>query len=234
MQKEAEMNLDLLKAEWDARDARLEQALSLNTNMLRLSLVEQHRRDIAKWGWVDKYELIAGVPIFIYLLWFMSHFYMDLKFALPCLSMLIWIIVIPILNHQQRHALQDLDFSLPVMSLQKRLSEIKAARLRLFKWAFLLGQIVWFIPFLLVLFQGLFGVDLYVKTQNFIAPNLVFGVIFIPLAIGISKLLSGRLEGSVRFQAFTDMLAGKDFQNTRSFLKKLQQFEETPVDEIKV
>ncbi|MFZ6658358.1 hypothetical protein [Undibacterium sp. TJN19] len=225
------MNLDLLKAEWTARDARLEQALSLNTNMLRLSLVEQHRREIAKWGWVDKYELIVGVPVCIYLIWFLLNFTSQVQFALPCALMLLWTMVFPILNHKQRHRLQALDFSTPIMSLQKQLGELKAARLRLLKWAFLLGQIVWFIPFLLVFFKGVLGVDLYVKTQNFIFPNLVFGIVFIPAAIGISKLLSGRLGRSGRFQEFTDMLAGKDFQHTRLFLEKLQQFEQLPEDD---
>jgi len=222
------MNLDLLKAEWQARDQGLEQAIRMNTQMLRLSLLEQHRRDIRKWGWVDKYEIVAGIPVFIYLIWFLSHYIMDLKFSLPALAILAWTITLPLLNHQQRHALQDLDFAQPITSVQRQLAELKARRLNLFKWAFLLGQIVWFIPFLLVLFKGVFGIDLYQKTQNFIFPSLMISLMFVPVAIGISKLLSRRLNRSASFQAITDSLAGEDYKQTQSFLKKLAQFEKTP------
>jgi len=224
------MDLDLLKAEWQARDQRLEQALRLNTQMLRMSLLEQHRREIAKWGWVDKYEIIAGTPVFIYLIWFLGHYIGNWQFALPAFALLAWTIALPILNHRLRHALQDMDFGQPITAVQKQLAVHKARRLNLFKWAFLLGQIVWFIPFLLVFFKGVFGVDLYLKTENFIGPSLIGGVIFIPLAIGISKLLSGRLQHSARFQAFTDMLAGKDIIQTRQFLDRIAQFEEIPDD----
>ncbi|MFZ6759093.1 hypothetical protein ACO0K9_17940 [Undibacterium sp. Ji50W] len=224
------MNLDLLKTEWQARDQGLEQAVRLNTQMLRLSVLEQHRREISKWGWADKYEIIAGTPVFIYLIWFLSHYIMDIKFALPALAILAWTIALPLLNHRQRHALQDLDFSQPVTTVQRQLAELKARRLNLFKWAFLLGQIIWFIPFLLVLFKGVFGVDLYQKTQNFIFPSLMVSVLFIPVAIGISKLLSGRLNRSASFQAMTDSLAGEDYKQTQRFLKKLNQFEEVPVE----
>lgn len=123
-------------------------------------------------------------------------------------------------------AVLEESYSTGFMTVQKQLAEHKARRLKLLKWAFLLGQIVWFIPFILVLFKGLFGVDLYLKTENFIGPSLIGGVLFIPLAIGISKLLSGRLKHSARFQAFTDTLAGKDIIQTRQFLSKIAQFEE--------
>lgn len=224
------MNLDLLKAEWDARDQRLEQAVRMNTQMLRLSLLEQHRRDIAKWGWTDKYEIITGIPVVVYLIWFLGKHISEWQFALPALALLAWTIPMPILNHRLRHALQDMDFGQPITVVQKRLAEHKARRLNLFKWAFLLGQVVWFIPFIIVLFKGVFGVDLYLKTENFILPSLTGGILFIPLAIGVSRLLSGKLTHSARFQAFTDALAGKDIIQSRQFIARIAQFEETPVE----
>ena len=225
------MDFELLKAEWQTRDQGLEQALRINTRMLRLSLLEQHRREISKWGWVDKYEIIAGTPVLIYLLWFLSHYFARLEFALPAWALLAWTLSLPILNHKQRHALQALDFSQPVTTVQKQLAVLKGQRLSVLKWAFLIGQIVWFIPFLIVLLQGVFGVSLYQKSDHFIVPSLIGGVLFIPLAILVSKLLSGRLQHSARFQAFTDSLAGEDFKKTREFLKRIAEFEELPEEE---
>lgn len=224
------MDLELLKAEWKARDHSLEQAIRMNTRMLKLSLVEQHHRDIRKWGLVDKYEVVAGTPVLIYLIWFLSHYITQVEFALPALVLLAWTIALPLLNHRQRHALQAMDFGQPVTIVQKQLAALKSRRLALFKWAFLLGQVVWFIPFLLVFFKGMFGVDLYQKTDHFIFPSLIGGVLFIPLAIAVSRLLSGRLSRSPGFQAFTDTLAGEDFKKTCAFLTKIAQFEEVPAE----
>ncbi|MCH8619782.1 hypothetical protein [Undibacterium sp. TS12] len=224
------MDLELLRAEWKARDQNLEQAVRMNTQMLKLSLMEQHRRDIKKWGLVDKYEIVAGIPVFIYLIWFLSHYITRLEFALPAFALLAWTIAMPLLSHSQRHALQAMDFGQPVTIVQKQLMILKSRRLALLKWAFLLGQVVWFIPFLLVFFKGMFGVDLYQKTDHFIGPSLLFSVLFIPLAIAVSRLLSGRLNRSPGFQAFTDTLAGEDFKKTRAFLTKIAQFEEVPAE----
>jgi hypothetical protein len=73
--------------------------------------------------------------------------------------------------------------------------------------------------------KGLFGVNLYQVSKNFIAPSLIGGVAFIPIALIAAKFISPRLNKFPRFRAFTDMLAGNDLQRTREFLDKLSKFE---------
>ena len=86
---------------------------------------------------------------------------------------------------------------------------------------------LWWIPFVLVLFKGVLGVNLYTASAfmpTFIAWNIAFGVAFIPIALWSSKQLAGRLNGSPRFQKFTDGIAGRDVVVARAFLQKLESF----------
>lgn len=111
---------------------------------------------------------------------------------------------------------------------QSQIEQIKIARLTTFKWAFLTGQLLWWIPFVLVLFKGLLGVDLYTVSAfmpTFIAWNIGFGVAFIPVALWASKLLVGKLGGLPKFQKFTDGIAGSDVVAAREFMVKLAEFE---------
>ena len=127
----------------------------------------------------------------------------------------------------QRSQLRGLDYGRPVLELQSQVEQIKIARLNTFKWAFLSGQLLWWIPFVMVLFKGLFDVNLYTVSAfmpQFIAWNIAFGGAFIPFALWASRHLVGRLGESPRFQKFTDGIAGSDVVVARIFLGKLAQF----------
>ena len=219
------MNFDQLKAEWAQRDERLDTALHINNQLLRSSLLDRHQHEIEKLAVWDKYEFFIGIPLFIFLVWFIGEHYTEWKFLLPAYTLLAWSIVMTVLNFTQRHALHNMDYALPVLDLQRELAAQKSKRLFLFKWAFLTGQLLWNIPFLIVIFEGLFGVDLYKFLNNYILFSLVSGTLFIPFALFMSKILSPRLKKSSRFHGLTDILAGKELVLTRNYLQKLDRFE---------
>jgi hypothetical protein len=137
------------------------------------------------------------------------------------------VIVVSGIGIAQRQAFLDLDYGAPATATQKALEALKIARVRTFAWAFLTGQVVWWVPFMIVLFKGVLGVDLYATDfmRQFMAINVAAGLLFIPFAIWACGRISGRLEGSSALARLIDAIAGRDIVAARAFLGKLAEFE---------
>lgn len=225
------LSLDEMKTEWMARDRQLEATVRMNTLLLRETLLDKHGAALRRGGAGNVLQILFTIPFLAFFGWFIARHLGEPAFLLPAVLLQVWTVVMLALGIQQRIALRDLDYSRPVVDLQSQVEQQKVARLRIFKWAFLSGQLLWWIPFVVVLFKGVLGVNLYVVSSfmpRFIAWNIVFGLAFIPLALWASKRLVGRLGASPRFQKFTDGIAGSDIVIARNFLAKLKQFEQEP------
>ena len=223
------LTLDDLKNEWLARDHQLETSLRMNTLLLREALLEKHGGSQGQAGTGNLFQILFTIPFLAFFGWFIARHLDQPAYLIPAVLLQAWTVTMLALSIQQRGALRDLDYSRPVVALQGEIEQIKIARLRTFKWAFLTGQLLWWIPFMVVVFKGVLGVDLYTVSAfmpRLIAWNIAFGVAFIPLAMWGSKLLVGRLGGSPRFQRFTDGVAGSDIAVARRFLAKLVRFEQ--------
>ena len=219
--------LDDLKTEWMARDRQLESQLRVNTLLLRETLLQKHSFDLGRATAGNMGQILFTVPFLAFFGWFITRHIDQPAFLLPALLLQVWTVVMLALSIHQRSQLRGLDYGRPVLELQSQVEQIKIARLNTFKWAFLSGQLLWWIPFVMVLFKGLFDVNLYTVSAfmpQFIAWNIAFGVAFIPFALWASRHLVGRLGESPRFQKFTDGIAGSDVVVARIFLGKLAQF----------
>ena len=223
-----EMTLDQLKTEWAARDRLLQVSIRLHGRLLRESFVDKHRTRMERLAAGGNFELLFALPFLAFFGWFIARHIAQPEFLLPAVALQAWTLVFAVLGIQQRQKLQNLDYGQPVIELQRSVERLKIARLATFKWAFLTGQLLWWVPFVLVLFKGLFGVNLYTVSTfmpRFIACNILFGVAAIPCAIWASRRIGDRCGGSERFRKFTDGIAGRDIAAAREFLDRLARLE---------
>ncbi len=221
------LTLDDLKTEWMARDRQLETQLRMNTLMLRETLLDKHSATLGSATTGNVFQILFTLPFLAFFGWFIARHLEQPAFLLPAVLLQVWTVAMLALSIHQRSQVRSLDYGRPVLELQRQIALIKISRLNTFKWAFLTGQLLWWIPFVLVLFKGLLGVNLYTASAfmpTFIAWNIAFGVAFIPFALWASKQLAGRLSGSPGFQKFTDGIAGSDVVVARAFLRKLESF----------
>ena len=221
------LTLDDLKTEWMARDGQLETQLRMNTLLLRDTLLQKHSGKLGRPTAGNVLQILFSIPFLAFFGWFIARHIDQPTFLVPAVLLQIWTVVMLALTMHQRSQLRGLDYGRPVLELQSQIEQIKIARLNTFKWAFLTGQLLWWIPFVLVLFKGLLGVNLTTTSAfmpTFIACNIAFGVAFIPFALWASKQLAGSLGGSPRLQKFTDKIAGSDVVVARAFLGKLVRF----------
>ena len=221
------LTLDNIKTEWMARDRQLETQLRMNTLMLRETLVDKNSAKLGSATTGNVFQILFTFPFLAFFGWFIARHLELPAFLLPAVLLQVWTVAMLALSIHQRSQVRSLDYGRPVLGLQRQIELIKISRLNTFKWAFLTGQLLWWIPFVLVLFKGVLGVNLYTVSTfmpTFIAWNIAFGVAFIPIARWSSKQLAGRLSESPRFQKFTDGIAGRDVEVARAFLQKLELF----------
>jgi hypothetical protein len=103
----------------------------------------------------------------------------------------------------------------PIAGVQEQLGRLRILRLKTFRWLFLTGQIVWWMPFLITSLQMVFGVDAYrYLTPGFIVANMLAGAAFIPLLLQGFKRFRFAAKASW-YERLADVIAGRSLAEAR-------------------
>jgi hypothetical protein len=219
------ITLEELRNEWSDHSRRLDERLRLSAHLLRDDWIERQRERVWKLGPFGKFSMVVWIATAVLLNLFLGTHAKQPALFVTALVLDIWVIVTGIAHVHQKQALRNLDFGLPLLELQARVESIRIARIRSFNLAFLTGQIVWWIPFVVVV-AGAFGANLYLSPQfrAYAAWNIAFGIAFIPLAIWLSRRYGERLSRSSIVRHIADSIAGRDIAAAREYLEKLRRF----------
>ena len=219
------ITLEELRDEWSDHSRRLDERLRLSAHLLRDDWIERQRERVWKLGPFGKFSMAVWIATTLLLGLFLGTHVNQPALFVTALILDIWVIVTGIAHLHQQQAVRNLDFGLPLLELQARVESIRIARIRFFNFAFLTGQIVWWIPFVVVV-AGAFGANLYLSPQfrAYAAWNIALGIAFIPLAIWISRRYGERLSRSSIVRHITDSIAGRDIAAAREYLEKLRRF----------
>jgi MFS family permease len=222
------MDLDELRSTWAQRDRMLQAALDTQTAALRGIVVD---RDVARLRRVRATSVFEMVVYALFLAAFGLYLAANWgrwEFFVPGLLLHVWTIAMGALTFAERAKVRDIDFAAPVLDVQKRLTQLQSERARVFQWAFLTGQILWWIPFFIVVCWGFFGVDLYRLSPfmpQFMAINLAVGVALVPVLLWLSHWLGPRLARSTAGRSLLDSVTGRDLAEARAIAERLARFE---------
>src|SRR5579859_551846 len=220
------ITLEELRNEWSDHSRRIDERLRLSAHLFRDDWIERQRERVWKLGPFGKFSMTVWISTMALLGHFLgTHANQPALFA-TALLLDVWVVVTGIAGLREQQALRNLDFGLPILELQARVESLRIARIRSFNRAFLTGQIVWWIPFVVVVFAGAFGLNLYLLPQfrSFAAWNIAGGVAFIPLAMWVSRRYGERLSRSSIVRHIADSIAGRDIAAAREYLEKLRRF----------
>jgi hypothetical protein len=220
------ITLEELRNEWSDRSRRLDERLRLSAHLLRDDWIERQRERVWKLGPFGKFSMAVWIATMVLLGHFLGTHANQPALFVTALVLDVWVIATGIAEVRQQQALRNLDFGLPLIELQARVEVLRIARIRSFNRAFLTGQIVWWIPFVVVVFAGAFGVNLYSSPQfrDYAAWNIAGGIAFVPLAIWLSRRYGERLSRSSILRHIADSIAGRDIAAARENLEKLRRF----------
>jgi hypothetical protein len=220
------MELQDLKNLWAEYDRKLDTSLRLNSRIwreLNLSRVDSALKRLSR---LLVFELLMNLAVVMALGWFIAEHAGEMRFLAPALALGLCAVALVIASIRQLAALHSLDYSAPVVAIQKRLEALRIERIRATKWVLLLSPLLW-TPLLIVALEGLFGLDAYLFLDGrWLAANLLFGLAFIPVMLWAARRFAGRWQGSPLVQSLMDDLAGRSLVAAAGFLSELSRFEE--------
>jgi hypothetical protein len=221
------LTLETLRDEWAERTRHLDERLGFAASVLNDDWIERNRERIRKSGAFGAFEMIVWIATLAMLGHFLaSHVDHPALFA-TALVLDAWVIAMGAAGLREQQALRSLDYGRPIVHLQAEVEKLRIARIRTFNWGFLTGQVVWWIPFVVVVFAALTGVDLYESRHfvTFAAWNIAGGLAFIPLALWLARRHGDRLSKVKAVRYFADSIAGRDIAAAREFIEKLRRFD---------
>lgn len=231
------MNLDDLKARLAEQDAKLDQVIRLNTAAVRELQLTKTKSSLRRLLPGVVIELLMAIVAVVWLGNFIFEHLREPGFLVPGVILDLCAIVFLGSCIAQLAAVLGLDYSLPVVAVQKELARLRVLRIRTAKWVFLLSFVLWF-PFLIVLFEGLFGVDLWMILGaagaqdagflRWVAGNVLFGLAVALVLIWLWNRFADRMDPSPVMKSIMDDFAGRSLMKALSSLDSIRQFEAEP------
>jgi len=220
------MELDELKAVWQAYDRKLDTSIRLSTELLKAPVLRKAKGATTRLLIVWQIELALACIALAFIGGFTWMHILHPRFVFSGLLLMILAIVLVSTYVRRIMALRAIDFSGPILSSQKQLEAIRIAEIRATKWTLLLAPLAW-TPFMVVVFQGLFHVDVFATFPvKWLIGNIVFGLIVIALERWISYRYAERLRNSPRLQRWMRDLNGYNLQAAVGFMRRASEFEE--------
>jgi hypothetical protein len=226
IEEQIAMDLDELKEKWIDYDRKLDESLRLNRQLLKTMKMSRVRSALHRMAVLSALESVLWFAAIVALGSFIYRHITLMRFALPAAILDLYVIAnFAVLIAQIASALQ-IDYDRPISIIQKQIEALHVLCTRYIQLSVLGGFIVW-MPLVIVLFKGFFGVDIYrLFNTTWIVANVLFGLAPIAFAIWLSKKLSKKASRHPRLQKFMRDLAGYNINAARDFIATLSEFDE--------
>ena len=220
------MELDALKEKWAEYDRKLDVSIRLNRQLLMAANMNRLRSPLRRFAFSVGLGGLIGLIGPVILGRFIYQHWAEPRFALPAVVLHLWVIASVAASIRQMAMALRIDYDQPIAVIQKQLESLRVLRIRVTQWALLTGQVVWWIPFLIVALKGLWDLDAYkLFGTAFLLTNLAVGLAIIPLAIWASKKFGDRMGRSPIIQRLMRELAGYNLNAATARLATLSEFE---------
>jgi len=198
-----------MEAAWKAQSAKLDQVNLLLEDQLRgksVSRVKAPLRSLIVSLWLEIALSAAGMLLMGS---FLANHLTQARFVWPAALMDVWFGATLIAAIHQLLAARKINYDEPIAGVQQQLGRLRILRFRTFRWLFLTGQIVWWMPFLITSLEMVFGVDAYrYLTPGFIMANILAGLALIPLLLQVFKRFRFAAKASW-YERLADVIAGQ-------------------------
>jgi hypothetical protein len=221
------IDLDAFQEKWAEQDRKLDVSIRLNRQLLLAANMNRLRSPLRRFAFFLGLEAFIALAVTMILGQFIYEYWAEPRFVLPAVALHVWVIANVAVSIRQMAMALHIDYDEPIAAIQKQLESLRVLRIRVTQWALLTGQVVWWVPFLIVVLKGCWGVDAYrVFGGTVLAVNVLFGLAIIPLAIWVSRKFGDRMGRSPIIQRLMRELAGYDLNAATGFLATLSEFED--------
>lgn len=216
------MELDDLKPALQSVDQRVGHAL--NVRLATLGMLEKAAARLGplKFGLVV--QVLAGVALTVsFAAYWTSHREYP-ALLLSGIALQAYSIAMLVCGAIELSMARKIDYAEPVVTIQKRLAELRAWRIRTQMWLGLPHWNLW-IALTLIAFDVLFGVDLYAHAPEVVASFFVVGVLGLVLSVAFVRWAlqpSHKRIGDIVERS----AAGESIRKAQAFIDEIARFEQ--------
>lgn len=219
------MNLDELKEKWNTYDQKLDQAIRLNETRFRMIDV---RGSLSRVFWPAAGGLVLDGIAMLILGDFIAGHLSEPEFWIPALALDAFVMAHIAWAVRQLIVLQALDYSAPIVTIQRTLAGLRLLRVQAVKWTLALSPLLW-TALLVVVPEAILGLNVYEALPiSYLAANLGFGLAFLAIVMWLARSVEGRFTGSPWLETLMDHLAGRSLTQARLTLRQIVDFEREP------
>lgn len=218
------MEIEELRRLWAESNRGLEANLRLNTALLTQ---ENLRKAGARLRWLAleiAVELVADAIAVVAIGFFIGAHLHEPRFLAPAALLDLYAIAIVIAQARQLAEIDGVDYGEPVVQTQSKLEGLRLRRVRTTLAILLFAPLMW-VPMLIVVLRGIFGIDAYAAGSAWLAANALFGVAVIPVAFLFARRFGGRFARSTWMRGFADTIAGRSLVSVMDSLAAIRRFE---------
>ena len=220
-----EMEWNEMQAKWAEFDRKLDASMRLNQRLLNAVTLNRARTALQRTTFGLAIETALQIIVVVWLGSFVYDHLAVARFALPGIALDVLATALLASMIRQIAGIQMIDYGRPITEIQRDIQRLRLLSIRSTQWVFLTAPLVW--PLLIIVaMKGFLGVDAYQAFgEKYIAANLLFGALFIPLALTLSQALSERYGNSPFFHGVLRTLAGHNLNAAVDFLRTLSDFD---------
>jgi hypothetical protein len=219
------MDMDELRTKWAEQDRKIETGLRINRHLLRVTYLDKAQSALQRLALGMGVEAMIDLPLLIWLGSFTYEHRNQMPFFLPGLGLYLFALATLLVLIRQIAFALTIDHGGPVTQMQKQVTTLRVARIRLTQAFFLTAPLLW-VPLLIVALKGLLGLDAYqLFGPTYLWANVAFGVAFIPFGLWAAKTFAERLGHLPFVQGILRDLAGHSLTQASGYLETLAEFE---------
>lgn len=219
------MELDELKTQWAEYDRKLDRMARIGGGLVAEARARKAGSGLS-WAYHGiVFEQLMSIPTVVLLGVFISQHFSEPRYLVPAIVLDVFAVLSIVSCALQLSELNGVDYSEPVVAIQKKVERVRVLRLRTVRWGFLLWPVLW-VPFMIVALRGVLGIDGYALFHGgWLTIDLAAGAAITVLLFLLSKALAGPFQRSRIGGRILDALAGRNLSRARTFLAELQQLE---------
>lgn len=220
------MTFEQMQAQWAEHDRKLEWLVRVNRQLLRDKAARPLRTSLQK---LVLFASVEAAFTFVSLLLtgsFLYEHWDTARFAVPALALHAWLVAAFAASLYEVVQASRIDFGEPVREAQQRLAELRAFRVKTTKWALLTGQVVWWMPFVIVALKGVAGMDPYaIIPPKYLAIQVGAGIAAIPILLWVANRLAAAASTAGFVKWLAEQIAGTELTEAQRLLDALAEFE---------
>jgi hypothetical protein len=220
-------DLEELKQKWAEQDRRIDASLRLNRRLLTAVHLKGARSAMDRLTLLLTLHAAAWLAAIVALGRFLHDHWEISTLAVSAAAVDIYAIGMLSALIGQIATARSVDYAGPMAQIQARIEALRVLRIRFIRWAVLAGVVLW-APFMVLVCHVFLGFDL--DSTAWLAANIAFGLLLIPLVLWASNRLGGRIARSPFLIGLMRDIAGHSLHDASAFLADLARFEaEEPV-----